>query len=163
MKIFILSCLLPIFAAFAPAVLAQEGNDTPPDVESLMTPEDFKASGLEKLTDAERKRLSEWVERYREGKFSGPQVQKPPSQWTEEEKQAERDFAIVANVIPRFRGWSGKTTFRLDNGQTWQQRMPGRLKYSGASSEVSITKNIMGGYVLEHVDTGRSVLVKRVD
>ena len=142
---------------------AQGSDDEPPDVESLMAPEDFKASGLDKLSDAERAHLSEWVERYREGKLVGPEVKKPPSQWSEEEIEAEKNFEIVAKVIPRFRGWTGKTTFRLDNGQTWKQRMPGRLLYNGDSSEVSITKNMLGGYVLEHVETGRSVLVRRVD
>jgi hypothetical protein len=117
----------------------------------------------DELSDAERAHLSEWLERYREGAFVGPEVNKPPSEWTEAEKSAERNFQIVAKVVPSFRGWSGKTTFRLDNGQVWQQRMPGRLSYSGGDSEVVVTKNLMGGYILEHVESGRSVLVKRVD
>ena len=146
----------------APAAAAEDSNA--PDVETLMTPQDFKASGLEKLTAEERAHLSEWVERYREGAVQGPVVQKPPSKQSEEEKQAEGDYEVVAKVVPAFRGWNGKTVFRLDNGQVWQQRMRGSsFIYSGTDSEVMITKNLLGGYVLEHVETGRSVGVKRVD
>lgn len=146
-----------------PLALAQDEAADAPDVQTLMTPEDFRSSGLDKLSDTERARLSEWVERYREGAHTGPVVQKPPSQQTEEERQAEKNFRVVANVVPAFRGWSGKTTFKLDNGQVWQQRMRGSLRYSGASAEVVITRNLFGGYVLEHVETGRAVGVRRVD
>lgn len=162
MKTVILSILALIFCLVAVPAAAQDDSEAP-NVEFLMTPEDFRASGLDKLSDAERAHLSEWLERYREGAFVGPEVNKPPSEWTEAEKSAERNFQIVAKVVPSFRGWSGKTTFRLDNGQVWQQRMPGRLSYSGGDSEVVVTKNLMGGYILEHVESGRSVLVKRVD
>jgi len=121
-----------------------------------MSPEDFKASGLDKLTDAERAHLSEWVGRYREGAVSGPPVSpKPPSQQTAEErvvaekkqekkKEDRKNLEIIAKVVPRFRGWSGKSIFRLDNGQVYQQRMAGSLRYSGNDSTVIITQNMMG-------------------
>ncbi|MGD8356448.1 MAG: hypothetical protein PVG42_00180 [Lysobacterales bacterium] len=139
---------------------------TSPDVRTLMTPEDFTASGLDKLSDAERKHLSQWVERYREGAVVGPEVKKRPSEMTEEEKaevQKERDAVIVAKVIPAFTGWSGKTVFRLDNGQVWQQRTPGNLRYSGSDSAVTIRQNILGLFLMEHEATGRSVGVRRID
>lgn len=131
-----------------------------------MTPEDYAASGLDKLSDAERKHLSEWVERYREGAVIGPVVQKRPSQMTKEEKaqdKKERETEIVAKVIPSFKGWAGKTLFRLDNGQTWKQRTPGKLRYSGADSTVILTRNFLGKYIMKHPDTGRAVGVDRID
>lgn len=163
MKTLFLSYLLIFMAFIAVPVAAEDEESGPPDLESLMSPEDFALSGLDKLNSVERTHLSEWLVRYREGAVKGPEVNKPRSQWTEEEQQAEKDLQIVAKVIPRFRGWGGKTIFKLDNGQTWQQRMPGRMHYTGTNSDVSITKNMMGRFVLEHVETGRSVLVKRVE
>jgi hypothetical protein len=139
---------------------------TPPNVKSLMTPEDYAEAGLDKLTDAERKHLSEWVERYREGAVIGPEVHKRQSQMTEEEKiedQKEREVEIIAKVIPAFAGWSGKTIFHLDNGQFWQQRQPGKLRYDGPDSTVTISKNFLGKYILKHGDTGRAVGVSRID
>lgn len=163
MKTFSLSCLALILVVTGVGAFAQDDGATVPDVEKLMSKEDFEASGLDKLTDAERAHFNEWLEHYRQGAEKGPVVAKPPSQWTEEQKQAEKNFRIDAKVIPSFRGWTGKTVFRLDNGQTWQQRMPGKFYYNGSSAEVTITRNFMGRHVLEHVETDRSVLVKRVD
>lgn len=141
-----------------------------PSVRNLMTPEDFTLSGLDKLSDAELAHLSEWVERYREGAVKGPPPPpKKPSQMTEsekvvyeEKKQEEKDFELVAKVIPEFTGWSGKTVFRLDNGQTWQQRQPGNLRYSDGDSNVVITRNFFGRYVMTHTATGRSIGVNRL-
>lgn len=167
MKPFFLSCLATLLALSGAPTLAQDEESSPPDVETLMSAEDFQASGLDKLSEAERAHLSEWVERYREGAVIGPTVQKPPSRMTEEEREvmkAEQEAQIFAKVLPSFRGWSGKTVFRLDNGQIWQQRMATQsFRYTGSSSEVVISRNMLGGYVLEHVESGRSALVKRVD
>jgi len=52
---------------------AADDKDTP-EIQTLMAPEDFSASGLDKLTDAEREHLSGWVARYREGAIKGPPV-----------------------------------------------------------------------------------------
>lgn len=131
-----------------------------------MTPEDYAASGLDKLSDAERQHLSEWVERYRDGAVTGPVVKKRPSQMTEEEKvqdKKEREAEIVAKVIPAFKGWAGKTVFRLDNGQTWKQRTPGKLRYSGPDSTVVLKRNFLGKYIMKHPDSGRAVGVDRID
>jgi hypothetical protein len=151
---------------------AQAADDeVKPDVRKLMAPEDFKASGLDKLTDAERAHLSDWVGRYREGAISGPPVApKPMSEQTEEEKvvtkekrEARKNLEIVAKVVPRFRGWSGKSIFRLDNGQVYQQRMAGSLRYDGDDSTVIISRNLMGKYKMKHQGTGRTIGVKRID
>ena len=151
------------------AVNAAEAKDTPA-VKTLMTPNDYSKSGLDKLSDAERAHLSEWVERYREGAVIGPEVHKKPSQMTTEEKVVhkekkakERATQIVAKVVPAFKGWNGKTLFRLDNGQTWQQRTTGKLRYSGADSTVTISQNALGKYVMKHQGTGRAIGVVRVD
>ncbi|MBT8047105.1 MAG: hypothetical protein HKO99_11610 [Xanthomonadales bacterium] len=147
---------------------AATAKDAPP-VNSLMTPEDYTASGLEKLSDAERAHLSEWLERYRQGAVIGPVVKKAPSEMNEQEKvqaekeKQEKDKEIMAKVIPAFRGWSGKTVFRLDNGQTWQQRQAGRLRYSDGDSRVVIRRNIIGKYIMKHEDSGRAIGVERID
>jgi len=148
------------------SVTGAADESDPPNVKSLMTPEDYAASGLDKLTPAEREHLSEWVERYREGAVVGPVVRKKPSEMNEEEKaeyQKEREAVIVAKVVPAFTGWSGKTIFRLDNGQVWQQRQPGKLRYDGPDSTVTLTANFLGKYVLKHEDTGRGIGVQRIN
>ena len=139
------------------AVIAAADDRAPPPVETLMTPEDYAASGLDKLSAAEREHLSEWLERYRKGAVQGP----PPKK-TSEQLAEEKTEEIVAKVVPAFRGWSGKTIFKLDNGQVWQQRQVGKLRYNGDDSTILIYRNMLGGYMLKHNDTGRSVGVKRI-
>ena len=172
-----------------------------PEIQTLMAPEDFSASGLVKLTDAEREHLSGWVAKYREGAIIGPTVpgkqreeaaaaaatataqvttpettpettsstteEYPGGYTTQEQKQKEKEkkekYELVAKVVPAFRGWAGKTVFVLDNGQVWRQRTPGSLRYSGSDSTVIITQNILGKFLMEHQDTGRSIGVRRID
>lgn len=143
--------------------------DPAKNVRDLMAPDDFSASGLEKLSDEELNHLSEWVERYRAGAVSGPPPPVRPSQMTvaeraeyQEQQEQKKDFELVAKVLPAFRGWSGKTVFKLDNGQVWQQRQVGKMAYSGSDATVVITRNIFGRYVLTHQESGRAVGVRRV-
>jgi hypothetical protein len=141
-------------------------DKSPPDIETLMSAQDYVDSGLDKLTAAEREHLSEWVARYRDGAIKGPApVPKKPSQMNEQEREVfeeQQEVVITAKVLPAFRGWSGKTVFHLDNGQVWQQRIAGKMRYSGDDSTVVITQNLFGKYVLEHVDSGRAIGVKRI-
>ena len=148
---------------------AAEG-ESPPDLRSLMSADDFSASGLDRLSKDELEHLADWVERYREGAVIGPEVVKKPSQQTpverevaKVEKEEKKKFELIAKVIPRFKGWTGKTVFKLDNGQVWQQRQNGKMHYSGADSTVVITTNLFGGYVLKHAETKRSIGVRRVE
>lgn len=160
--------LLTALLTLAVGISAVQADD--PNVRDLMAPEDFTLSGLDKLSDDELAHLSEWVERYRSGTVDAPPPPpKKPSQMTvteraeyEEKKQAEKSFEMAAKVIPEFNGWSGKTVFRLDNGQTWQQRQPGTLRYSEGDSNVVITRNFFGRYVMTHTATGRSIGVRRL-
>lgn len=78
-------------------------------------------------------------------------------------KKGKAKFELRAKVIPEFRGWSGKTVFSLDNGQVWRQRTPGRLRYSKGDSNIIITQNLLGKFVMEHEATGRAIGVRRID
>jgi hypothetical protein len=82
----------------------------------------------------------------------------------EKKKKKENvTFELRAKVIPEFRGWSGKTVFSLDNGQVWRQRTPGKLRYSKGDSNVIITQNFLGKFIMEHEATGRAIGVRRID
>jgi len=67
-----------------------------PEIQTLMAPEDFSASGLDKLTDAEREHLSGWVARYREGAIKGPPV--PGKQREEAAAAAAAAVAVQENT-----------------------------------------------------------------
>jgi hypothetical protein len=75
---------------------------------------------------------------------------------------AEVPTEINARLIGEFRGWDGKTVFRLDNGQVWRQRVGGSYRSPRLNDpEVQVTKGRYG-YYLKIMKSGRSVGVKRI-
>lgn len=136
-------------------VLAQD-DSTFPGVEALMTPEEYRAAGLEKLTPAERKALNSFLIRYT------AEESQVLLNSDEEVKKAVEEQEIVSVIQQPFKGWSGDTVFRLENGQVWQQRQRGNYPYRGTHPEVRITKNFMGFYRMELTENGKAVAVKRL-
>lgn len=133
-----------------------EGKDFP-GIERLMSAEDYARAGLGKLTAEERAALNAWLVRYTAGEAA------VVAETSKEVREAAVEVAIVARILPPFEGWDGKTLFRLDNGQVWRQRQPGRYRHqAGQDTEVRIRKNFFGFYVLTLESTGRSVGVELV-
>ena len=132
---------------------AQEGF---PGVEKLMSEEQYRAAGLDKLTPAERAALNNWLIEYTA--FEAPTMLRD----NEEVKEAEQNIEIHASINQPFEGWSGETVFYLDNGQVWKQRLRGRHVYRGDDTRVVIKKNFMGFYKLTHIATDKSIGVKLV-
>ena len=82
-----------------------------PGVQQLMSPEEFEASGLDKLSDEELKALDQWLLLYTAGEAAVLR-----SDNTEVRKVA-REAEIRSRIQGDFKGWSGETKFRLENGQ----------------------------------------------
>ena len=122
---------MPVLRTLALALLLACGaavaqSQTPP-IEQQMTPEEFKAAGLDKLTPEELARLNTWL-----GRTITQQTQqaaeKAAVQATEKVKQENRGFfhfgedtPIDAHLVGEFRGFQKGHTYTLDNGQVWQQ------------------------------------------
>ena len=76
--------------------------------------------------------------------------------------KVQSDAPFEANVVGDFKGWTGKTVFRLDNGQVWRQRSASTYRHKGSDMRVRFEQNWMGGWEMEVLSTGKSVLVKKV-
>ncbi len=130
-----------------------------PGIEKLMSAEEFKAAGLDQLSEEQIQALDDWLLIYTAGESAIIRQRTD----IEEIKQAEKEFAITTRIMGDFRGWDGDTVFRLENGQIWRQRSSGRYVYVGPPNpEVTITKNFMGFYKLTVVEKDRGVGVKLV-
>jgi hypothetical protein len=140
-------CLLPT------ALNAQDGAHTGdfPGIERLMNEQEMQATGIHRLSEAERAALNAWLIRYTAGEA---ELLQQTSRTVREESANTRIEALVSED---FGGWSGNTVFRLDNGQLWRQRLPGRFRYRGEAREVVIEANALGLYRMTHVASGRSV------
>ena len=144
------------FALLASAALHAEERGSFPGIEKLMTPQEFQATELHKLTPAEREALDRFLVRYT---AEDSQVLFNND---EEVKKAVDEQVITSIILPPFSGWSGDTVFRLQNGQVWQQRQGGNYPYRGSNPEVRISKNFMGFYRMELTENGKAVAVKRL-
>ena len=90
--------------------------------------------------------------------------------------QAEADFGserldggkgsdvdeIRSRYVGEFTGWDGKTIFRLENGQVWQQTRSGRLAWRADSPMITIKRGMLGGYRLSVEGVNKQVYVKRI-
>ncbi|GIR39336.1 MAG: hypothetical protein CM15mP51_01160 [Porticoccaceae bacterium] len=94
--------------------------------------------GLTKLTPQEINKLSDWINNF--DKSNLKQNQAFPDN--------EDRFVITSQIDGSFRGWDGKTVFRLKNGQIWQQRLSGKWRYFAEDPPVEITKNFFGYFVM---------------
>jgi hypothetical protein len=150
-QILLLSALV-----FASSTLRAQDGASFPGIETLMSPQEYKAAGIDKLTPSQRDALNQWLIRY-----TAEDSQVLFS--TDKEVRKAIEVQEITSVIQQpFKGWSGDTVFRLENGQVWQQRRRGNYRYMGARPEVKITKNIMGFFRMELVENGKSVQVKRL-
>lgn len=184
--------MMSVLIAFAIVVgqATAQAPDPAIDLRSLMSEDEFRAMGLENLTDEQLQQLGRWFRDHR-----GQAVESARAQAAAEaeaaaaarvaaaeaeaaaataaaetaaaesaaraEKPEKASEAFTARVLG-FVGWNGKTVFKLSNGQVWQQRMPGRFRYYEDANEVVFDKNVIGGWKMEHVESGRTVLVEQI-
>ncbi len=131
-------------------------------IEQLNT-EEIESMGLDKLSDDELRRLSDWI--YKVESLKKTAVAEASAKPIEAPKDdfvpLNRDVVIKTTIDGKFSGWSGKTTFKLSNGQVWQQRLSGRWRFEAESPSVEIKKNVFGYYVMRVADK-KTVGVSRV-
>ena len=128
-----------------------------PGIRQLMSPEEFTASGLDKLSDKELEALDDWLLLYTAGEAAILRED------NKEVRKAAKETEILSRIQGDFSGWSGETVFRLENGQVWRQRLQGKYRYRGPPNpEVKIHRNFLGFYMMTLVDSGKSIGVKLV-
>jgi hypothetical protein len=130
------------------------------DVRKLLTPEQFHAAGLDKLTEQEIDALNRWLVTYTAR--DAPEMRRSDVVIQAEVKKVEAE-GTKTRIAGEFHGWDGDTIFRLENGQVWKQRLPGRWVYHADSPEVLLHKNLMGFWVMKVISADRAVGVARVE
>ncbi len=98
----ILSCLEPARAA---------REEVSGSIQEMMTPEEFKAAGLNKLSPEELQKLDAWLQGYR---------QVAEKKATARAERTKMDL-LVSRVDGSFNGLTGRTVIRLEDGTVWRQ------------------------------------------
>ena len=70
---------------------------------------------------------------------------------------------IRSRYVGEFTGWDGKTVFKLENGQVWQQSQSGRMSWKATNPMITIKRGFMGSYVLRVEGVNKTVRVKRIE
>ena len=83
----------------------------------MMTPEEFKAAGLNKLSPEQLEKLNAWLQGYREA------TEKVAEKKTENRvmKSFFHHEPIVSRVDGSFAGLKGRTVIKLEDGTVWKQ------------------------------------------
>jgi hypothetical protein len=85
------------------------------DIQQIMTPEEFKAAGLNKLSPEELARLNAWLQGYRQ-----VTEQAAEKKATARASRTKLDV-LVSRVDGTFTGLTGGTIIRLEDGTVWKQ------------------------------------------
>ena len=89
-------------------------QETEASVQQMMTPEEFRAAGLNKLSPEERQKLDAWLQGYRE-----------TTEKTTEKKVKQSFFKFGEPMLSRvdgsFSGLRGHTVIKLQDGTVWRQ------------------------------------------
>jgi hypothetical protein len=132
-------------------------------LQDRMTPEEFKAAGLDKLTPEELASLNAYL---------GRDDAKRVAEIKRAEQNAVAGFGghvtpdnapIVSRLVGRFDGWDGKTVFHLENGQVWQQSETGEL--AGVHMDapmITIRPSFSGAWWLTAEGRKSQIKVKRI-
>jgi hypothetical protein len=109
--------LLLILGPVAGVCVAQENSGE--SIQQMMTPEEFKAAGLDKLSSEELQKLDAWLQGYRQTteKKAGEIAEKKASERTAKTKLD----MLVSRVDGSFEGLKGRTVIKLEDGTAWKQ------------------------------------------
>lgn len=162
MRIHSVSLLSLLIASSVLMYVPQSNAQSFSTLEERMTAEQFKNSGLNKLSAEELAALNGWLQSHVGSQtLACPTVSTSTSVSTAMDSGDRRE--IVSQLMGDFKGWTGKTTFHLDNGQVWQQ--VGEDKWNGArvsNPTVRISPAFMGSWLLKIEGYNASTRVKRL-
>ncbi len=144
-----------------------------------LTPEERAAAGLDRLTAVQQAELDRLAERFvREGARQAVEVAKAEAKAEVEQQVKQREEerfglfkaqdkveGIRSRIAGTFKGWSGKTLFRLENGQVWVQADASDTYWVPAQPgpEVEVRESGIGGWKLYLLPNERWVRVRRAN
>jgi hypothetical protein len=92
--------------------------ETSGSIKEVMSPEEFKAAGLNKLSAEELQKLDAWLQGYRQ--VTEQAAEKKATAKASAESHAKMDL-LVSRVDGTFQGLTGRTIIRLEDGTVWKQ------------------------------------------
>jgi hypothetical protein len=159
MKNFPIIALLVLALCVLSPIAAWAQSAEFPGVEKAMSPQEYDAAGLQKLTAEERGRLDEFIRRF---VASSNQVaaEKAVDRAVKERKVTPPEV-IQSRIVGPFTGYNGSTVFTLENGQRWAQAQPDSRYFPKVESPPVIIVKGQIGYRM-YIAGGGDLRVSRV-
>jgi hypothetical protein len=152
---------LALAAALSVPALAQAVEFS--SLEERMSRAEFTTAGLDRLSPEQLKSLNDWLRVHGLAPGAPVAVGGTRNGVVEYYPDDKARQPIEAHIDGRVDGWLGKTTFKLDNGQVWQQAESGMRTDLGLNSPAVRIKPMLLGSWLMYVDgCGCSLRVKRI-
>lgn len=139
-----------VFAAFAVSSLLAEppgGRENFPGVQKVLSPSQFSAAGLNKLSAAERAELDAALRAYVTGATErvASQAAATAVDQAVQQRRVTPPTVIQARIVGTFDGWNYRTVWQLDNGQRWKAAEQDPSHYTPVqNAPVLIVKDIFG-------------------
>ena len=135
------SIFLALLIVVSAPVAAQQA------IEAQMTPEEFKATGLDKLSGDELARLNAWLNRTIDTETEKAAI--TAKKRLEDDNRGFFNFGstepVVGRIVGEFRGFAQGREYTLDNGQVWRQTDATRLVGARKNDpQVRITPSLVG-------------------
>jgi hypothetical protein len=159
------------------------------NIEQAMSPEEFRAAGLDKLSAAELVELNLWLARRGSGETASAAAPAVPAQAATSSAQpatapvvdngppilaknrspgAPRPVEttvdeVNSRLVGYFEGWRKGTIFKLENGQHWRVIDDRRFEVSSEDSPlVRIKRGFMDSWMMKFGDYNRGARVQRI-
>lgn len=161
--------LVPILLGFCSLLSAQADLEFS-SLEERMTGQEFRDSGLHKLTPEELASLNRWIRARSLAEYEGPVegnadsggLPSQPGELPPVDRMAREQFQ--SRIVGEFSGWSGNTLFELENGMVWKQSENDRFRMQPVENpRVTITPGILGSWRLSVEGHNRAVRVERIE
>ncbi|NCT69149.1 MAG: hypothetical protein GXC76_16090 [Rhodanobacteraceae bacterium] len=138
---------------------AASAQTSAPTLEERMSQAEFHAAGLDKLSPEELAQLNAWLHAHGGATATPRGSHGKPLFYPDDADRAP----VNAHIAGTFTGWRGKTVFRLDNGQEWQQAESGSYNAGEFTNPgVTIKPMILGSWLMSVQGCGCSVRVQRI-
>ena len=118
-------------------------------IQQIMTQAEFQNAGLQKLTSEELIFLNRWFETF------------AIKLYRNSTSSSTTTSVIESYIEGNFQGWDGETTFKLDNGQIWQQDSYSYTYHYAYHPKVLIYRS-GGSYIMKVDGVEKSISVKRL-
>jgi hypothetical protein len=139
---YLMLSLLLILGSLAGVCLAQENSSA--SIQQMMTPEEFKAAGLDKLSSEELQKLDAWLQGYRQT------TEKKASEVAEKKASSiarTKLDMLVSRVDGSFEGLKGRTVIKLEDGTAWRQaNSEDRFRSSVTDHPGAVVNHTVFGY-----------------